>query len=30
VRMGRAIRDRFDELVDYDEEAEAVRSLLLE
>jgi hypothetical protein len=30
VAMGRAIRDRFDELVDYDAEAELVRALLLE
>ena len=30
VAMGRAIRDRFESLVDYDEEAEQIRALLVD
>jgi hypothetical protein len=29
AEMGRAIRERFDELVDYDAEAEQIRELLV-
>ena len=28
--MGRAIRERFDEIVDFDEEAERIRALLVD